>query len=144
MTIRTRDFGELEIDEQEILHFLSPIYGYEDLSEYILLSDDEAGDGVMWLQSTKRPDVCFILLDPEGFGLPYFPELPQEVCELLSIKDMVAFRLIAVVPNSYVGTTVNLKSPIVINPQNKTAAQVILEADYPIRMPLFDGSQEES
>lgn len=144
MLITTRDFGELEINEQEVLHFVCPIYGYEDLSKFILLSDDEAGDGVMWLQSTERPDVCFILLDPDGFGLQYFPELPGDVYDMLSIRDEVAFRLIAVIPNKYIGTTVNLKSPIVINPKNRSAAQVILDADYPIRMPLFDDSQEET
>lgn len=141
MIIETRDFGKLEIDEQEILNFVSPIYGYEGLGKYILLSDDEVGPGIMWLQSVENPLICFILVDPDEFGLDYYPELPQDVYGLLSIKDEMALRLIAVVPDSYNDTTVNLKSPIVINPKEKTAAQVILDADYSIREPLFD-SQE--
>ncbi len=141
MTIETRDFGQLELNEEEILTFLAPIFGYEHLTKYVLLSDDEVGEGLMWLQSVEDADTCFILVDPDSFDLDYSPELPGDVKEMLALKDEVAFRLIAVIPASYNDTTVNLKSPVAINPENKKAAQVILDADYPIRMCLFD-SQE--
>ena len=138
MTITTRDFGTLELDENEIVTFRTPIYGFEWLTRYVLLSDDEAGAGLMWLQSTESPDVCFVLLDPEEIGLAYAPELPAEALATLGAQDGLAIRLVAVIPDDFRNATVNLKSPIVINPQNKTAAQVILEADFPIRMRLFD------
>lgn len=141
MTIDTRDFGRMELDEKELIVFRSPIYGYEDLERFALLSDDEAGEGLMWLQSVEQPDVCFILLDPAAIGIAYAPELPQETAELLRLAGAPAYRLIAVVPENFANTTVNLKSPIVINPEAKCAAQVILEADYPIRMPLFAGKE---
>ena len=145
MTIDTRDFGKIELDENEVLTFFSPIYGFEDLSQYVLLSDDEAGDGLMWLQSTEEPDVCFVLLEPEAVGVPYKPELPPDVLRQLDVglAEEAAVRLIAVVPQNFRETTVNLRSPIVINPARRRGAQVILEADYPIRQPLFSEGEAE-
>lgn len=143
MTIDTRDFGRMELDENELIVFRSPIYGYEHLKRFALLSDDEAGGGLLWLQSVEESDVCFILMDPEALGLPYEPELPEEVRDLLALSEAPVFRLIAVVPNDFKDTTINLKSPVAINPEKRFAAQVILEADYPIRMPLFAGKEGE-
>ena len=138
MTIETRDFGVLDIDEKEMLSFVLPVFGFESLTKYVLLRDDEAGPGLLWLQSIEEPDVCFILLDPEEVGLEYNPEVAAETVRALKLEQAPMVRLIAVIPQNFKETTVNLKSPVLINLNNKTAAQVILEADYPIRMRLFD------
>ncbi|MDL2293608.1 flagellar assembly protein FliW [Ruminococcaceae bacterium OttesenSCG-928-D13] len=141
MTIQTRDFGSMELDESEVLKFSVPIFGFDDLDQFVLLSDDEAGPGLLWLQSVQDPATCFILLDPDTIGLDYTPQVPAEAAKQLAAQegDSLVVRLIAVVPEDFRETTVNLKSPVVINPAKRTAAQVILEADYPIRMRLFDG-----
>lgn len=142
MIIETRDFGTMEIDEKEMLVFMDPVFGFEDLTKYVLLSDDETGAGLMWLQSAEKAEVCFILLDPEEFGLDYQPDIPENAAKELEIKEACAIRVIAVVPDNFRKSTVNLKSPIVINLENKKAAQIILEADFPIRMPLFEEERE--
>ena len=143
MTIKTRDFGAIELDNKAVLEFSSPIFGFEQLHRYVLLSDEETGDGLFWLQSLDDEEVCFILLDPVDLGLDYYPEVPAEAAKELDLGDNPVVRLIAVVPQDFKDTTVNLKSPIFINPQRQRAAQVILEADYPLRMRVFseEGSQ---
>lgn len=143
MTIETRDFGSMELDENALLEFRAPVFGFETLSRFVLLSDDETGPGLLWLQSLENPEVCFILLDPEELSLDYQPEIARNVLDLLQLEDAPIVRVIAVVPADFQQATVNLKSPIVINPKNRWAAQVILDADYPIRMPLFDKEAKE-
>ncbi len=138
MTITTRDFGVIELDEKEQLEFKAPILGFEDMKKYVLFSDDEAGPGLLWLQSVENSQVCFILLDPQEIGLQYTPEISEDVMELLGLQSPPLVRVVAVVPEDFRDTTVNLKSPVIINPENKWAAQVVLDADYPIRLPLFD------
>ncbi len=138
MLITTRDFGKLEINEEEILEFVDPIFGFEDLKKYVLLSDDEAGAGLLWLQSLEDEDTCFILLDPHEVGLEYEPEIPEAAIKELQLNDTFAVRLIAVVPEDFKNTTVNLKSPVLINMEKKLAGQIILDADYPLRMRLFE------
>ena len=44
---------------------------------------------------------------------------------------------IAVVPEDYKKTTVNMKCPIVINSDENLAAQVILPEKYEIRLPIY-------
>ncbi|MDL2327153.1 flagellar assembly protein FliW [Ruminococcaceae bacterium OttesenSCG-928-A11] len=140
MTIETRDFGSMELDESEVLQFSVPIFGFDALQRFVVLSDDEAGPGLLWLQSVDDPATCFILLDPEAIGLEYDPQVPAEASRQLKCEegDALVVRVIAVVPEDFKDTTVNLKSPVVINTAKRLAAQVILEADYPIRMRLFD------
>ena len=144
MTIKTRDFGTMELDEKELLTFSSPIFGYEGLDRFALLSHEAMGDGIFWLQSVERPEICFILLDPDEVGLPYNPGLPSGTEELLGGEGPIAFRLIAVVPENFQDTTINMRSPIVINTEKRLAAQIILEDDYPIRMRLFGAQEGES
>lgn len=138
MKIETRDFGNMELDENALVEFQLPVFGFEGLHRYVLLSDDETGPGLLWLQSLEKQDVCFVLLDPEELGLEYSPEIDRGVADLLKLEGAPIVRVVAVVPDDFRDATVNLKSPIIINPKNKWAAQVILDADYPIRMPLFD------
>ncbi len=137
MKINTRDFGPMDLDENELLQFQCPIFGYEDLQRFALLANDATDDGISWLQSVEKPEICFVLLDPDALGLPYSPALPPDAAKQLGSTGPIAFRLIAVVPENFEDTTVNMKSPIVINTEKRLAGQVILEEDYPIRMRVF-------
>lgn len=137
MTIATRDFGSVEVDEQAVLEFRAPIFGFDELTKYALLSDEETGPGILWLQALEDAEVCFILLDPAELGIDYMPRLPDDARKLLDLEGPASLRVVAVVPQDFKDTTVNLKSPIVINDQKRLAAQVILDEDYPIRMHVF-------
>lgn len=59
--------------------------------------------------------------------------------KLLKIDDSSNVRClsIAVVPEDYKKTTVNMKCPIVINSDENLAAQVILPEKYEIRLPIY-------
>lgn len=140
MRIETRDFGAMDIDEKQVVRFVQPILGFEEQRDYVLLYDDAVGDCFIWLQSLQDKDTCFILLPPEAAVGHYCPSLPKESLELLEMEqpDQAAFRVIAVVPQEFKNATVNLKSPIVFNPQKLLAAQVVLDENYPIRARLVE------
>lgn len=140
MKIDTKYFGNLEIDATEVVEFRSPIYGFENLRRFTFLYDDSVPGPFTWMQSLEAPDVCFILVDPSAVVTGYAPELPQETQKLLELDEAApVWRAIAVVPRDLADATMNLKSPVVINPARKCAAQVILEADYPLRAKLMGG-----
>lgn len=140
MKIKTRDFGEIEIDPAEVVEFLSPIYGFEELRRFALLYDDSVPGPFTWLQSLDDIKICFILMDPEAIRPGYAPQLPKDTRALLKLREGedVIWRAIAVIPQDFADATVNLKSPVVINPAGKCAAQIILDADYPIRARLME------
>ena len=146
MTINTRDFGVLEINEQEIIRFCSPIYGFEQLDSFVILYDDSIDGPFSWLQSIEQEDVCFILTDPSVAAERYAPVLSKADAKALELAagEQPVYRVIMVLPENAREATVNLKSPIVINPAKKCAAQVILEEDYPIRAKLMAGEEDAS
>ena len=53
-------------------------------------------------------------------------------------KDDLDCWVIAVIGDTFRESTVNLKSPIIINHKTNLGMQVILDQDYPIRQPIFD------
>lgn len=135
MKIDTRDFGEVEIDENEIITFKQPIFGFEENTRYVFLFEQGISDHFVWLQSVEEKDLCFILVNPTAVVKDYAPELPEQVKLMLGEEECV-WWLITVIPEVFQNSTVNLKSPVIVNPSRKCAAQVILEDDLPIRYPL--------
>ncbi|MEA5136628.1 MAG: flagellar assembly protein FliW [Candidatus Fimivivens sp.] len=138
MTIATRDFGNIDISEDGILTFRLPILGFEEQKQFVILYDDEMGDALGWLQSIDDRDVCFIIIDPHTVFDTYKPSIASSVLNKLELskQEDAVLRNLVVIPSQTGEATVNLKSPLVINPAKKLAAQVILEQDYSVRTPL--------
>ena len=138
MIISTRDFGEVEIPKESIYRFSQPIFGFEEYTDYVVLHDEEIGNDIVWLQSVQNASLCFIMMDPSGLNTEFSPELPSGSEELLG-EGVYLCWAIAVIPQNTKDSTVNLKSPVFLNPSSRLAAQIILEGDYPVRFPLMDG-----
>ena len=134
MEIETRDFGRMTVDKEDIICFDSPIYGFEGLTKFVCLFEEGEGH-IVWLQSVEDPHVCFVLLDPAVVDQQYHPHLPQPMRHLLGAGESL-FWLMIVVEEDFEQSTVNMKSPVVINPVTRRGAQIILEEDYPIRRSL--------
>lgn len=144
MQIETRDFGPIDIKESNIITFKQPLYGFEDYTQYVLVSDRNMGSGICWLQSIEQKEVCFILINPLEVCKDYAPVVMQDVLFTLQAapEDDLDCWAIIVISEDFRCSTVNLKSPILINHKMKCAMQVILEQDYPIRKRIFDGESE--
>lgn len=136
MLINTRDFGEIEIDESNIITFVSPILGFDEYQKYVMLMDEQFGDGLAWLQSLENADVCFILANPKLLDIEYNPEFPAEIMKKID-NQYDEMWLIAVVADEIENTTVNLKSPVLVNTDGNRAVQIVSENDLPIRHKIF-------
>lgn len=142
MKIKTRDFGIIDILQQDIITFKEPILGFDD-TEYTIITVDEIGSNFIFLQSTKNEDVCFILVNPTIYSYEYSPDiLPCHKKELniINDSDMVLWN-IGVIYDDFKKSTVNLKSPILININEKLASQIILEENYPLKSPIYTGME---
>lgn len=138
MIIKTRDFGEEEISEEVIIDFPNGVYAFEENKRFVLLSPCGEDKYPMWLQSVDNPNLCFIVFDPREFVPDYSVELDKETKELLKAGGAELDLLcMAVVPDEYINTTLNLKSPIVINSEAKKGVQVIAAENYPLKFPAF-------
>ncbi len=141
MELETRDFGKITVDENRLISFVEPLYGFDGYTSFALLSDDEMGkaaDTFLWLQSAQSKDICFVLVDPIALGHTYFPTIDQSVVDILeSNGDNLIIRCIACIKGSIEDATINMKSPIIINKLNNKAIQVIVDDPYEIHAPLL-------
>ncbi len=137
LKINTRDFGEIEVDEDRIVKTEAPILGFEEYRSYALINEDE--NGLAWLQSTDEPSLCFVLFNTVVFEdyEPDFTDTPASGIE----EDGRKVFVIATVPKDVRKATVNLKSPLVINCKTHCVAQVVLEQDFPVRFPLYSEAE---
>ncbi len=144
MKIATRDFGEVEIQESDILMFPKGILAFEEFKQYVLIHYPDEEIAPMWLQSVENSSLCFIVLDPFLYLPDYSPSLPAaELSELnLSSNDDLRYFVISVISEDVQKSTINLKSPIVVNIKNNRAIQCVSDSDYPVRFPLFSEKGE--
>jgi len=136
MKYMTRDFGEIEIKENDILTFTQPLFGFEEYKTFALIYNPEIGDSMAWLQSLDNPSLCFILFDPSPLSSFFTPQLPKSVEKILGKGEYICWALCAI-PDDIRKITVNLKSPVFINPLTQKVAQIMLDQNYPIRFPLI-------
>lgn len=145
MTIKTKDYGILEINDEDVITFPEGVYAFEKSKKFVILNTGSSA-GLIQLQSAENEDPRFIILDPYSFIEDYNPVLPGETLKTLKVSsaEELSFFVIAVIPHDVRNSTVNLKSPIVINFREKLGAQVILEnSEYPVRFRLFENERAE-
>ncbi len=144
MQIETRDFGMIEIEQDNIITFKQPIFGFEDYTQFVLVSDSNMGNGICWLQSIEEKNICFIMMNPLEICSDYEPIVMQDVLFTLQAapEDDLDCWVLTVIGERFQDSTVNLKSPILINHKTNYAIQVILEQDYPIRKAILEQESE--
>lgn len=132
--IETKDFGPIQVEEEEIIRFPEGLFSFEEATEFVFIKNDEYA--AIWMQAVAGPDPRFIVFNPLDFFPGYDPHLPAGVLEQLAAQSIeeLCFFVIAVIPEKMRDMTVNLKSPVVVNPAERIACQVILEnEDYGVR-----------
>lgn len=157
MLINTRDFGEVEVADEELLTFPSGLFAFEDVRTFALLSP--LGEEVYpkWLQSAEDVAPCFVVFDPSAVCESYAVKLEPSDEKLLKLLkplksggfvvdnnsiENLKLLLIATVPEDFTKTTLNMKAPIVINTHNNLATQVVLPFDYEFKYPLYKDDWE--
>ena len=145
MKIETRDFGTMEVSEEQLITFPDGLYAFEDSRHFALIAPKE-NKYPMWLHCTDSLKPCFIVFDPQLFAENYQISLGEGEKAILKINDdsKLMVLCIANVPEDFKDTTVNMKSPIVVNMDNKLAMQIILPHNYPYRHPIYQKSEQEA
>lgn len=137
MEISTKYFNEVAISKDSILKFENGILGFEKFKDYVMINFELGSDDLMCLQSLDEKELAFVLVNPFNLKPDYSPSLTEEDVEELGISDStegVFCYAICTVKDDINENTVNLKSPIVVNPENMKAKQIVLENnEYAVR-----------
>lgn len=128
MTIQT-DYGAVEYEKDDLVIFSDGLFGFSKLTQYLLLNLNEEDDSMLLLKSVEEQRVEFVLINPFLLCPDYDPQLTPEELACLGVNDSeeLSYYTICVVRENYLENTVNLKCPLVINPQTRHGIQIILE-----------------
>lgn len=144
MPVQTKYLGEIEINEEQIIEFSSGIPGFLDELKFVLL-DFPGNPLFQFLQSLKTPELAFIVTNPHHFYRDYEFELDEQVQESLKIKSEkdVLLRAIVTLKQPFQNSTLNLKAPLIINPNARLGKQYILNTDeYSTQAPIVLPSEK--
>nr|WP_100010420.1 flagellar assembly protein FliW [Lentibacillus sediminis] len=130
MHIQTKYLGELEMDASKIIQFPAGIPGFKEETAFVLL---DLPDNQLFqvLQSVQTVDVAFIVLHPFDLYPDYAFDLDDTMAEILEInkREDVVVLTIVTLKNPFAASTINLKAPILINPNRRLGKQYILNQD---------------
>jgi flagellar assembly factor FliW len=133
MLVKTLLFGDIEVDDEYKIEFVSPILGFEEEREFVLIKEKEDSP-FLWLQSLKTPELAFLLIDPFIF----FPEYVLELDDSYRDRSIVIY-VIVTLNEDFRLSTANLVAPIIIDTESRKAYQVVLEnSPYTTRHYLFE------
>ncbi|MBU5477764.1 flagellar assembly protein FliW [Eubacterium sp. MSJ-13] len=149
MKIDTKYFGEIEVDDNKIIHFENGIMGFEEYKDYTLLYDIESEKRPFfsWLQCVTEKGLAFPVVNPLNVIKDYDPVVEDALLEPLGeLKDEdIVLLVLATIPQNVRETSVNMKAPVIINAANGRAIQVILEkGDYKIKHKIIEDISKES
>ena len=147
MLIKTRYFGEIDVDNEKIVTFEDGLIGFENLKQFTLIynNESESSGTITWLQSLDEPLVAFPALSPFYVMTDYNPVVEDEVLASLGelTEENTAIFLTLTVPSDITKMTTNLKAPIIINVDTKKGCQVIAEnPDYMVKYNIYDVIQK--
>ena len=141
MLVKTTHFGEIEISEEDIIDFEEGIFGFEGIHRYGIINSEDPESPFKWIQAIEKPELAFALVNPFAIKRDYEFELKDEATKFLGIESpsQVVVFAILVIPEDTTKISMNLKAPIVLNTNNKKAAQIILDSDkYTVRHFILD------
>ncbi|MGR3317852.1 MAG: flagellar assembly protein FliW [Candidatus Anammoxibacter sp.] len=144
ITVNTGQFGEINVNPDNIITFVQPILGFDEFRKYVLIEDQKFFP-IQWIQSVENSDLAFPIVNPGLLNIKYDIDAASTLISSLKLRntDAVTIYTLLVIPsNSIDDVRTNLKAPIFINLEERLAVQVVYEdSKYPVRYFLFKGQE---
>ena len=143
MKIKTRKFGEIEIDESKALVMPEGLPGFPGFERFILLEDPKTAP-LRWFQSLEEPNLALVVTDPFFFKPDYEIDLNGFIASRgwkeIKPEDLAVYVVINISQESADNKiTANLVGPIIINSKNNEAIQVIVsDSTYSHQHPVVE------
>lgn len=131
--VETR-FGAFDVDPTSMLHFAEGLPGFEQNRRFVLLSSDELAP-LHVLHAVEGPAASFLAIDPRHVLPTYRTELSAgDRLKLGAAEEAPLVWLALVTVDPAQGPSVNLRAPVVINPERMAGFQVMPRNSlYPLR-----------
>ena len=141
----TKYFGSIDIEPGAIVRFPAGLPAFEEESEFLLLEPPGSAP-VVFLQSLRRSNLCFLALPIQAIAPNYQLAITKEDLECLGLPpdrqpiDGSEVSCLAIIVVTETGrVSANLLAPIVVNPSNRLALQAIrLDSCYSHQHPVAE------
>ncbi len=148
MKFESPRFGPIDVDDDKIIHFPRGLPGFPDCTRFIVMDHDKETE-LRWLQCVDRPEVAFLVIEPEQIMLSYGLDIPEPVLAFLGwqkengdLRDVVVFVILTVDGSNL---SANLRAPVVVNVSNRRAHQLILDdPEIPLQHVVRPEPQEKT
>ena len=144
MVIKTKNFGNIDINEENIYTFDCGIPAFEDLKKFtIIQQEDNSGIKPLfcWLQSIEDPETSFVIMDVYDIIPDYNPLVYDSDLESIGEvkEDNLLIYNIVVIPQTVSKMSVNLKAPVVIKHKKKKGKQMVVKnEDYSVKYYFYE------
>ena len=120
MILRTKYFGEIDIEDGGVLDFPAGLFAFEEEKKFVLLPFEGSESTLLCLQSVQNEGLAFVVMNPFALCPEYTPVLQPAELERLGVTDSRALCY-------YVMCVVRDPVSDSINDETNQAMQVILE-----------------
>lgn len=146
MVLKTEFLGEIEVDEEQIYTFEEGVYGFPDSRRFAFIGQMTPEFPFIWMQSLEEDEAVFVVTNPFLFKEDYDFEIAKGTVESLGLEglEQAGVYTMVIIPEDVKEVTANLKSPVILNLQNKKGRQVILNENYPYKYRLFKQTGDTS
>lgn len=146
-TVLTKPFGEIKIDERQIISFPDGIPGFDYIRYFVLLDSGDANSPFKWLQALDEESLAFVIIQPSDFMDDYEPEISQadlDAIECVDEQKLLIFSIVTI-PDDPAKMTANLQGPIMINTEKRIGRQSIsMNERYSVRHRILAEMQKTS
>ena len=143
MNVKTRHFGDVEVEDSKVITMDNGLFGFENYKKYVLLYDSSTDEipNIQWLQSVDEELLALPVMIPTTIVGEYNPVVEDESLECLGEwnEDAISMLVTVTVPIDVKNMSINLKAPILINTETMKGCQVIAEnPEYEIKFMIHD------
>ena len=145
MNLETKYFGRITYNSEDVLEFPNGLFGFEQEKQFLLLPFSGSQGNMLCLQSILASSPAFILMNPFSLKPDYAPVLSGEELQLMGVSHSyeLCYYVMCVAREPVGESTVNLRCPVVVNPDLHRACQVILDTEeYHMRHRLDEFSKK--
>ncbi len=135
MEVSTTRFGRLHAEADDLVLFPAGLLGMQHLRHWLLLSD-ACNAAVAWLQSAESDELAFAVVSPRRFAPHFQLRIGRRELQSLGLESLSDAEVLAIVGQSELGLTLNLKAPLVIDLERRLGRQVVNRADLPVQFSI--------
>jgi len=128
----------MEVEEERIVTFPDGLLGFRDFKRYFF-HEPSQGSVLVWMQSLDLPALAFVVIDPRIVRSDYQVKVTAAQLEPIGLSDPSRGRVwvTLTIPEDPLKMTANLLGPIIVNPDARLAAQIVvndeaLTTKYPV------------